>query len=59
MENILNKLNDLEIRVQELKSVNYQNGKDEYRSITQLLETCLRHYLSKKPSQTLTPNQSN
>jgi len=23
------------------------------------LETCLRHYLSKKPSQTLTPNRSN
>jgi len=25
----------------------------------ELDKTCLRHYLSKKPSQTLTPNQNN
>ena len=52
MEKILNKLNDLESRLQELKSLNYQEGKGEYRSITQLLERIIdRIYPDKDAKQ--------
>jgi hypothetical protein len=51
MEIILNKLNDLENRLQELKSVNYQQGKNEYRSITQLLERIIDRIYPEKDAK--------
>ncbi len=51
MENILNKLNDLENRLKELKSVNYQEGKDEYLSITQLLERIIDRIYPEKDAK--------
>ena len=38
MEKIQNKLDGLKNKLQELKSIGYQDGKNEYRDITQLLE---------------------
>ena len=38
MEKILNKLDEFKNKLDELKSINYQDGVNEYRKITQLLE---------------------
>ncbi len=51
MEPVLNKLNDLENRLLELKSVNHQNGKDEYRSITQLIERIIDRIYPEKDAK--------
>ncbi len=51
MEAILNKLDDLENKLQKLKSLYYYEGKDEYRSITQLLERIIDRIYPEKDAK--------
>ncbi len=56
MENILKKLNDLEERLQELRYMNYQRGRDEYYSITQLLERIIERIYPEKDAKLIKGN---
>ncbi len=56
MEIILNKLNDLENRLKELRSINYQKGRDEYYSITQLLERIIDRTYPEKDAKEIKRN---
>jgi hypothetical protein len=56
MEDILNKLNDLENRLQELKSVNHLKRIDEYYSITQLLERIIDRIYPEKDAKEIKGN---